>query len=320
MDRICQRALATKADDRYSSAEEFRADIESFLADTGHLVDARRKLAPSISALFADKRDEIRMVIEKQLAALDEKASGEFEAVAIPADSNASSLSLPSSNSSGSLDVTTTGVTNQKTEIYDPKKRRSAFNVAARVLLAASVAGVIGLSGLLISRRTVSQPAPAPSPSPAMVMLKVNATPSHARVIVDDGPPRAVPVDVSVPKDDAVHHLKIEADGFIGRTEPVSFASDVAMTLDLRPAEKVAAPSETGKKKTPPPPVVTIVKTVQAAPAKPTAEPASAPSSAASPAGTPTVAATGAPTGSAHDPKHVQPPRIDKGDPWATTK
>jgi eukaryotic-like serine/threonine-protein kinase len=318
MDRICQRALATKPEDRYATAEEFRADLESFLADTGHLVDARRKLAPSICTLFEDKRDEIRAVIEKQLMALDEKASGEFEPVAIQPESNPSTFSMnltPSSVSSGSLDVTTTGVTNQKTEVYDPKKRRSAFTIATRALLAASVAGVIGVTGLLLTRKTIS-PAQQTNAARTTVLLKINATPTHARVSVDDGPPRAVPLDVSVPKDDAVHHLKIEADGFVGRVDTVSFANDVAMTVDLRPAEKVASPSDSGKKKTPAAPtVVTIVKTVPAAPTKPTAEPPPATTPTAPPAATPTTTTAAA---SSAGSKHVLPPKIDNGDPWAT--
>ena len=70
IDRICRKALAKSADDRYANAEEFRLELEQFLAESGKLVDARRRLGPAVSELFKDKRSEIKTVIEKQLAAL----------------------------------------------------------------------------------------------------------------------------------------------------------------------------------------------------------------------------------------------------------
>src|SRR5262249_17374118 len=58
LDRICARALAPRAEDRYANAEDFRVELEQYLADAGALLDARRKLAPAIIDLFKDKRDE----------------------------------------------------------------------------------------------------------------------------------------------------------------------------------------------------------------------------------------------------------------------
>jgi serine/threonine-protein kinase len=321
LDEICKKALATKADDRYQTAEDLRADIESFLAETGQLVDARRKLAPSVSELFADKRGEIRGIIEKQLAALDEKASGEYEAVAMPAESARSSLSLntpvrvpSSSSSSSSLDngLTTTGLTNQATELYDPKRKPGVRRVAMRAVALASVVGVIATTGIVLTRKTAPTASTTPTAAdqkPDTIALKLNVTPNTARVVVDDGPAKPVPLDTHVPKDDQEHHLRIEADGYVTRTEKVRFTESVSMSVELRPVERTAAATSADKKKTPPPPmtVVTIVKTATPPPPQKTAE-------------APPPPVTPPPPATQSEPKHPPAGRkeIDKGDPWAT--
>ncbi len=73
IDAICRRAIRIDPEERYATAEDFRAELEQFLADSGQLFEARRRLPRVISDLFADKRAEIKRIIESQLSLLSAK-------------------------------------------------------------------------------------------------------------------------------------------------------------------------------------------------------------------------------------------------------
>ena len=73
IDAICRKAIRMNPDERYATAEEFRADLEQVLADSGQLVEARRRLPRAMCDLFADKRAEIKRIIESQLSLLSAK-------------------------------------------------------------------------------------------------------------------------------------------------------------------------------------------------------------------------------------------------------
>src|SRR5687768_1916206 len=60
---ICQRALAYSADDRYSSAAEFKADLDAYLESANLRVSAAN-LAEPMRTLFADDFTKLRAQIE----------------------------------------------------------------------------------------------------------------------------------------------------------------------------------------------------------------------------------------------------------------
>jgi serine/threonine-protein kinase len=62
IDAMCRKAMAFHPSDRYATAADLRADLESFLADS--VVLARRSLGPLVSELFAKERRKLREVIE----------------------------------------------------------------------------------------------------------------------------------------------------------------------------------------------------------------------------------------------------------------
>lgn len=304
LDRICQKALAMKPEDRYATAEEFRADLEQYLGESRALVDARRKLMPALGELFVDKRTEIKGIIEKQLAALEEKASGEFQAVALAGDSNtsASAAFSPSAPPGARSSETSTSFTDAPTSLYAANKGRLARRVLAG-------AGAVALAGVVALAVPWGKKAPAvvetptiQSAAPAEINLRLMATPLTARVSIDDGPARSVPVDARVAKDEREHRLRIEADGYSPRLEVVHFTNDISMSVDLHPLPAAQAST----KKTPPPvAVVTVVKTVQAPPTKQT--------EAAPP---PTVTHAPPPPPDSTKPGTIKR-EVDKGDPWA---
>jgi eukaryotic-like serine/threonine-protein kinase len=327
LDRICRKALAAKRDERYESAEAFRADLEEYLADTGHLVAARRKLASAVSDLFADKRAAIKGVIETQLAALEVLASGEFQALPLAPESILSSSSSgisaviappsspPSSHISGTSQsfartlVSSDGrrPSRQPPPRVEPPQRSGdgVRRVAAGIVVVVAMACV----AFVIARRTMARPPVAAiqaAPVDEDISLRLDATPESARVVIDDEPPRSVPLDIRVKKDDGEHRVRIEADGYVPRTETVRFVANLALSIDLQAVPVTRAKTE---------------------PAKPTRAAVAAPVFRSAP--TPAVAVAAPEPVAAPTPTPAPPPGemqakpqrpkavIDNGDPWA---
>jgi serine/threonine-protein kinase len=306
LDRICRRALAPKRDDRYTSAEEFRSDLETFLAEAGHIVEARRKLAPAIAELFKDKRAEVRAIIEKQLSAINSRPSNEMRAVSIPIESNSSSRT-PVSVALGDPPMSATSLTDQKTELYTGKKK----SPGRAVMLAVAATAVLSLGGVAFWRSNLTPRAQASGVTAADVTteisLRLSGNAEGASVRIDDGPARNLPLVTKVARDNADHRLSFEAEGFTPKTELVKFANDVVMKVELAPKTVAAPTSATPPKdhdRKPPPVAYTpwrphpppVAKTPDPTP-QPTPETPKPPDA----------------------PERKGPNRlgIDKGDPWA---
>jgi len=343
LDRICQKALAHNRDDRYASAEEFRLDLEQYLAESGTLVSGRRKLGATVSALFNDKRSEIRAVIEKQLQVLNKRTtSGDFKAVPMPPESDSGSISMPvlgsgssSSSSSVSLSVPdehagpVTSVTDASTLLHNATgssssnglKRKSGSLKSRLPMLTAAGAAAIAIAALALGRITSApadaRPATATSTSTSAaetlpdVRVKVTALPATAQITID-GAVVSSAVESHMPRDKRDHLVRVEAPGFDPHVETVRFESDVTMMVTLtKPTAPAAGTSSavaqssnvSAAARWVPPPIAK-------AGAKPDpTTPPTTPASAAAPPVVPPPAAS-APR------KPLKPDIIDKGDPW----
>jgi eukaryotic-like serine/threonine-protein kinase len=63
LDALCQRAMAFSRDERYPTADAFRADLEAYLGAA--MVGARRQLGPTVAGLFGPERAQVKDVIER---------------------------------------------------------------------------------------------------------------------------------------------------------------------------------------------------------------------------------------------------------------
>ena len=312
LDRICQKALAQDRDDRYASCDEFRLELEEYLAGSGELVDGRRKLAPGVSELFQDKRNEIKAVIEKQLAALvGGKPSGEFAAVRIQTEStsNTTPLSLSQTISSGpsaAYDAV------ELPAIEDPKarSRRRLVNGLTTATVALALAAGVGA----VAWRTTTPRAVAAVQAPATteISVRLRASPEGTRVSIDDGPARPAPVELHVPRDNRDHLVRFQADGHVPRSETVRFSADLSISISLLPLQ-MTRPTETVAKAAP---------AAAAAPAQPVVKAIAAPAPVSPTAGDvpagPAVAAAPPPNGEMPASKKPKPKaELDNGDPWA---
>lgn len=90
--RICGKALAITPEQRYGSAEEFRADIEAFIDRLGERIDAR-SLSAKVDAIGGDQRRALDHAIAQQLA--------EFGPTSGQRDDTPLSVEIPASFTAG---------------------------------------------------------------------------------------------------------------------------------------------------------------------------------------------------------------------------
>jgi eukaryotic-like serine/threonine-protein kinase len=327
--RICNRALARRPEDRYTTAEEFRVDIEQYLAETGALVETRRQLAPTVTELFKDKRTEIRGIIEKQLALVQDIPPDGPTSGPPPSASQLSGLAVVAQDSTSNPNLSVTvntpmqpmsgsgqAISRRPGEIGGDGSSRS--KMPALIV----VGGIMILSAAAFGMWKTSIAKPHASATPATVQseisIRLHATPANARVVLDDRPEQPVPLDIKVPRDEQPHKVRIEADGYEPRVESISFARDSNMTIDLvRKAEP--APATTPNKR----------PTVAAAPApppppqpwrpsapinnKPETKTEPPPPTPPTPTAAPTPTPTAAASASGNKGRNLS---LDKGDPW----
>jgi eukaryotic-like serine/threonine-protein kinase len=299
LDRICQKALAPNAEDRYANAEDFRIDIEQYLTDFGDIVRARRKLGAHVVEMFGDKRNELRAIIEQKLASMKTESQTSSPMLAFPDDSKSgiTPTSLPPHS-------TFTATTGQVPVPPHPKKGRGAFVFFGLIAVAAAVGaarfaqrGVRAQSEVAGPTRS-AEPAPTSAKAAASVAVSVAVEPAHARLFLDEKP-SASPFTGQFARDTADHVLRAEATGYEPRTETLRFDHDVNLTIRL---SKTAATTRAMA----PQPALPQAGLARGRPAGP--EPA---------APAPEVAAQPTPPAPASTPGRAQKaPVIDKEDPW----
>jgi serine/threonine-protein kinase len=89
--RICARALALEPQDRYATAAEMRGDLLAYMDGTGLKVSAE-DVGRYVGKLFADKREEIRATIERQLSQLSMAQDGTLAELSNAPESESTSL------------------------------------------------------------------------------------------------------------------------------------------------------------------------------------------------------------------------------------
>lgn len=85
--RICERALAVDPADRYATAAEMRADLLAYM-DRAGLKVSTEDVGAYVAGLFADKREEIKKIIERQLGKLSMMDPVSLVEMAGPVSSN----------------------------------------------------------------------------------------------------------------------------------------------------------------------------------------------------------------------------------------
>ncbi len=297
IDAMCRKALSVRPEDRYQTADEFRVELDRFLAESGQLVDGRRRLGLAVAELFKDKRDEIRLAVEQQLSALKSVPYGDLVPVML-------ALSEPSTGGSDAAYVKAS---------YN--SRAGGRRSWVRVVLASGV-GVCALGALLVGLRVGSGRNPLAAstakieaaadegaratPAADQVQVKVTATPASA-VLTIDGERVPLPYEVAVPRAAQRHVVRVEAPGFEPQSHDVRYEANVALAVTLAKSAAPAAPAAPGR------------------PASHRWQPParSAPAPAPPPAAETAAPATPSPTAGAATAPKVKPD-LDNVDPWGS--
>jgi ABC-type branched-subunit amino acid transport system substrate-binding protein/tRNA A-37 threonylcarbamoyl transferase component Bud32 len=179
--RICNKAMAYRAEDRYPTAEALRLDLEAYLAQ--HITPTReRGLGAAVCELFREERTQIRQLIEAQLR------GSRPGAIAVPALRATTATDL-GSGAFGRDQTTTTQSHLRQTEsapempavaTEPPRKARKL-----RIVAGAAVAAVAGAAAFLVVRgRDVAEPAPQPQPAAAVAHTTAPAPRPEPRIVV----------------------------------------------------------------------------------------------------------------------------------------
>ncbi len=244
LNRIVMKALATDQNQRYHTALELQQDLEAYCERLRE--PAKQKdIARHVSTLFADKRAEIKALVERQLA-----LAGSDD------NSTSGSRGIPVLTSDVKV-TTTTGthpswIPTQQGGTLSQRRGSRALWIAAPVVVIAAIALWLRHSSTGSAAESphpavspVSVPQVAPAPTSATVEFR--ASPPDAKLYLDGDPLPSNPTSKVMRVDDTVHRFRAEADGFNTATSEFTSRRDTKLELTLTqstPAASTAAEDE----------------------------------------------------------------------------
>ncbi len=296
--RICDQALAHKPSDRYATAAAMRRDILAYL-DEARLNVTAETMSEYLSAVFAEKRADMKKIIEQQLSGMAKSPDLSAISASLPPPRRACPSSAParpgarrSSRRRGRgrpcsrrcrtrrRPRRSSALCPRSQEAGSTSSRAGRSSSARSVVAVGTYAGLAHRSAAPVAAHVEAQALPpagasAPEPAAAGIELRVHADPSSARLFLDDAALPANPFVGRFAADDLTHRLRIEATGYTTRTQLISFAKDAAVDVALAPtaAAAAAAPVAVRSPSRPPPAAADPPAATTSAPAAPTAPP-----------------------------------------------
>lgn len=302
LDEICMKALALRPADRFSSAAEFQAAIDSYVASHSELRTTSKELGKFVADLFTDKRAKLKSVIEAELGKV-----GQERSALIPV------LGAPTSASGGSGGYSPSPAHSLTAPLPEmPRSKARLWALGALAMLAAAVIVVMLGRG---AKETSTQAAATTSEASCNVTIRV--TPPDAKIFLDDAPLDANPATTTLPRNAIKHKVRGEAPGYTTKSEWIAIEG-ARLTIDLTLDPEAHVQPSTAKsakvdakdaKKVPiwtPPPKNAHV----APPPSPAASTPPVVSVETKPVPPPPPPPSSKPTG----------PNLDKDDPWAPAK
>ncbi|HTJ85210.1 MAG TPA: serine/threonine-protein kinase [Polyangiaceae bacterium] len=275
--RIIDRALAPDREDRYPSALAMQRELDAFAVASGMRVDGP-EVGRVVSELFEEERRRVRTLVEAQLGSL--RWTGETPSAAslplIPTAANAitgrewvgpGDRRLEPRGLEAAIPTNSGSAVSMPAEKQSP--RRSALLAAAAGLtLAVVLGGVLVVKLVKSSDRTAASghaaasDAAAASAAPtassdaeaASVTLKVRTSVPDAKIYLDDVLLGAGSFDGKVPRSDARHVLRVEAEGHEPKEETISLGSDLMTSFALEKVDASASSAAASAKPLPTPP------------------------------------------------------------------
>jgi serine/threonine protein kinase/ABC-type branched-subunit amino acid transport system substrate-binding protein len=178
LQRICTRAMAHRAEDRYPTAEALRSELEGYLAQYA-TPTRERGLGATVCELFRDERAQIRQVIEDQLR-------GSRPGVeALPAlrdarsSQTAASISAFAPESGGTRSGAQVVPTAERAVSLAPPER--SRHGRSMLLVGGAAAAAVALVGVILATRHEVAEASGGRPQPAAALAATGAAGSPER-------------------------------------------------------------------------------------------------------------------------------------------
>lgn len=242
--RICHRAIAVQQESRYETAEEFATELEAYVAARGIRTRAK-DVGVFVAQLFSSHRQALNDAIQRRLRDIE---TARNEASVLPDRPIPALFAFESAGHSGSnvhsgVAAMGFGAGTGSHDHVEPAPRgavsvlRSYWKLAALVGLIATTVG----AGIWLTTSGSSARVPGLVPSAALpavkntgtVQLSVAASPSHARLYLDNTLLPTNPFRGPVTKDDSTHAVRAEAAGFVTSTISIRLDRDVENMLSL---------------------------------------------------------------------------------------
>jgi serine/threonine-protein kinase len=219
---IVMKALATEPEARHQSALEIQQELEAYLDRRGDS-NKQKDIARFVSHLFADRRAEIKALVERQLALAATEDSSRSRSIGSP-DPAASGM-RPSF-------VPTIVAESLPTP---PESGRRTWLVVPFLLIAAGA-----LVWLRPWAKTETSAPGTPSvataeAAPTQATIEFRATPASTKLFLDDHPLPSNPTSRVLPIDRSVHMLRGEAEGHSLATAEFTVTRDASVELTLNP-------------------------------------------------------------------------------------
>jgi serine/threonine-protein kinase len=278
---ISERALARDREQRYPSAAAMRADLEPCIDKLGPRTTAE-EVGAYVRDLFAEQRAELRGIIDRQLAALDDAPETRREPStrqtplpeirgSIPPDDDASG-SVPTTNRRTPMPSAPTEARSNTLlgavlgsepapPLVTPMSRRPLFAALGVAFVAASTAAWLLAAQKPAAPRadaSVTSEPPVPTvvlataterivpvaPDGSFLRARITVNPAEARILLDGAALPENPFEGKFLRDGAVHRMSFEAAGFLPQSRLAVFDKDLSLdiALQLRPKAGNDAP------------------------------------------------------------------------------
>lgn len=264
---ICDRAIAHDPNHRFATAQEFRDALDVFLERFSRRIGPR-EVGQFVTALFADEREQIRLIIDEQMKRLQRETStllpvaniDVFPGAQDPTPVTTVENRAAAERAAAALRAASGGPESSTGSITRSQGTLVAANItqpppAARTtgpgVLIALAAIALALAGGLVAVLVTKGPTPPPkvagsadtAAESAQIKLSIAFGPPGAVAKLDGVPLAESPFTAQVRKDGSVHRLDIEGPGLKPETKLVAYDKDVVLTIALQPAEPAAATS-----------------------------------------------------------------------------
>jgi serine/threonine-protein kinase len=260
LEELIMKSLSHQRDDRYATAADMQAAIDTYLDDTKERINVR-DIGKAITASFEADRAKIKGIIDEQLRGKPTSGDSLVLPVIDPHTSAGLSGSGRTSHSDSGASHSKVEVVGQGSTSYTgPSALFTSSSPAATgenrnrrsLVVGALLAGAVLAVGFFLATRSsgpgpaadpgttptdkpavVAPPVGTPTPAVAEVEIAVSANPPEAKIYLDDKPVPGNPYKGKVAKDGLTHKLRVEANGYTTRTDELTLQRDLSVDVVL---------------------------------------------------------------------------------------